>query len=114
MLEAEYQELNKFTIEASTAIAQYHDKLEDNLLTDKDKQYLIEKILAKIDIVLALTMNIRHQLLMQITTAPATIKIQLNQALSELKTTMDTAKTLSFNYTAIYHGTRDRIKGTLE
>jgi hypothetical protein len=43
-----------------------------------------------------------------------TIQIQINQHLSELKITQDTAKTLSFNFTAIYHGTRDKIKETLE
>lgn len=111
MLEAEYNELNQYTIKASKSIADYYDRLQD--LTDKDKQYVIEKILAELDIVLIFTMNIRHQLLQKIQTMPATMRIQLNQALSEIKTTADTAKTLSFNFTAIYHSTRDHIKGEL-
>lgn len=112
MLEAEYNELNKYTLEASKLIADYYDRLED--LTDKDKQYVIEKILAKIDIVLIFTMNIRHQLLQQLSTAPSTMKIQMSQSLSELKTTMETAKTLSFNFTAVYHGSRDHLKSVIE
>ena len=112
MFEAEYNELNKYTIEASTAIADYHDRLND--MSDSDKQYVIEKILAKLDIVLIFTMNIRHQILQQLNEMPATIRVQMNQALSELKTTMETAKTLSFNFTAVYHATRDKLKGTIE
>lgn len=112
MLEQEYNELNMYTLRASKTIADYYDRLEN--LTNKDKQYLIEKILAELDIVLAWTMNIRHQLLQQISTAPATVKIQMNQNLSELKTSMETAKTLSFNFTAVYHGIRDYVKGSIE
>lgn len=112
MLEAEYNELNKYTIEASKAIADYHDRLDD--LSDKDKLYVVEKILAKLDIVLIFTMNIRHQVLQQSNSMPATVRVQLNQALNELKTTMETAKTLSFNFTAVYHATRDKTKVTLE
>lgn len=112
MLEAEYAELNKYTYNASKTIADYYDRLES--LTDKDKQYIIEKVLAELDLILVLTMNIRHQILGQLHTAPGTIKIQLDKALSELKTTMETAKTMSFNFTAIYHGARDRIKETIE
>lgn len=108
MLEAEYNELNEYTIKASKTVADYYDRLSE--LTNKDKKYVIEKILSELDIVLLWTMNIRHQLLQQIQTAPGTIKIQMNQALSELKISMDTAKTLSFNFTAIYHGIRDDIK----
>lgn len=108
MLEAEYNELNKYTLSASQQVADYRDKIDE--LIDKDKKYRIEKILAELDIVLLWTANIRHQLLMQSTTMPATMKIQINQSLSELKTTMETAKTLSFNFTAIYHGIRDEIK----
>lgn len=111
MLEAEYKELNNFTLEASKAICDYHDRLDD--LTEKDKKYIIEKILAKLDIVLVFVMQIRHQLLQQINTVPATVRLQINQALSELKTTMETAKTLSFNYTAVYYSVRDAIKGDL-
>lgn len=112
MFDAEYNELNKYTIEASKEIARYHDRLEE--LSDKDKLYVIEKILAKLDIVLIFTMNIRHQILQQLDSMPATVRVQLNQAISELKTTADTAKTLSFNFTAVYHATRDKTKVTLE
>lgn len=112
MLEAEYNELNKYTIEASRAIADYHDRLDD--LSDKDKLYVVEKILAKLDIVLIFTMNIRHQVVQQLNSMPATVRVQLNQALNELKTTMETAKTLSFNFTAVYHATRDKTKVILE
>lgn len=111
MLEAEYQELNNFTLQASKAIAQYHDTLED--MTEKDKKYMIEKILAKLDVVLVFTMQIRHRLLQDYSTLPATMKLHVNQALSELKTTMETAKTLSFNFTAVYYSVRDAIKGDL-
>ena len=111
MLELEYEELNRYTLKSSETIANYYDRLSE--LTDKDRQYLIEKILAELDIILIFTMNIRHQLLMQLSNAPGTIKIQINQSLGELKTTMETAKTLSFNFTAIYHGTRDKIKEDL-
>lgn len=34
----------------------------------------------------------------------------MQQSLSELKITQDTAKTLSFNFTAVYHNSRDRVK----
>lgn len=111
MLEVEYNELNKFTLEASQCIAQYHDTLEN--MSEKDKRYMIEKILAKLDIVLIFTMQIRHQLLQQQDTMPATMRLQINQALGELKTTMETAKTLSFNFTAVYYSVRDAIKGEL-
>lgn len=112
MLEAEFNELNMYTLRASKAIADYYDRLET--LTDKDKLYIIEKVLAEVDIILAWTMNIRHQVLQQVNTAPATLKIQMNQSLNELKTTMETAKTISFNFTAIYHGIRDHVKGAIE
>lgn len=112
MLEAEYNELNIYTLKASKSIADYYDRLSN--LSDKDKQYVIEKILAELDIILVFTMNIRHQILSQLNTAPATIRIQLNQSLTELKTTMETAKTLSFNFTAVYHSTRDKIKETIK
>lgn len=112
MLENEYAELNTYTLKASQTVADYYDRLES--LTEKDKQYIIEKILAELDIVLLWTMNIRHQLLMQLSTAPGAYKIALNQALSELKITQDSAKTLSFNFTAIYHGARDHIKEGLD
>jgi hypothetical protein len=112
MFEAEYNELNIYTLKASKTVADYYDRHKE--LTNKDKKYIIEKVLAELDIILLWTMNIRHQILQQINTAPGTIKIQMNQALSELKTTMETAKTLSFNFTAIYHGIRDDIKETIE
>lgn len=112
MLEEEYNELNKYTIEASRAVADYHDRLDD--LSDKDKLYVVEKILAKLDIILIFTMNIRHQILEQMKSMPATVRVACSQALNELKTTMETAKTLSFNFTAVYHATRDKTKVTLE
>lgn len=108
MLEAEYNELNKYTLSASKMVADYKDAIDT--LTEKDKKYRIEKILAELDIILLWTANIRHQLLQQSSTMPATMKIQVNQSLNELKTTMETAKTLSFNFTAVYHGIRDDIK----
>lgn len=108
MLEAEYEELNRYTLKASKTVADYYDRYSE--LNDKDREYVIEKILAELDIILLWTMNIRHQLLIQLNTAPGTVKIAINQALSELKTTQDSAKTLSFNFTAVYHGARDRIK----
>lgn len=108
MLEAEYNELNKFTIQASEAIADYNDRFND--LTSKDKKYIIEKILAYLDIVLVFTMNIRHQILQQLATSPNAIRIQLNQHLSELKVTVETTKTLSFNYTTILNSIRDDLK----
>ena len=112
MLEAEYNELNKYTAKASVSIADYYDRLDS--LSETDRQYVIEKILAELDLILVLTMNVRHQILQQMNSMAATVRIQMSQALSELKTTMETAKTLSFNFTAIYHGSRDRSKGTLE
>lgn len=112
MLEAEFAELNNYVLDASKVIADYHDKLND--LTDKDKRYIIEKILAKVDIVLVFTMTLRHQLLQQLSSVPASTKIQMNQALNELKSTADTAKTLSFNFTAVYYSVRDAIKGAIE
>lgn len=111
MFEAEYNELNKYTLKASQSIANYYDKLPS--LTDKDKQYIIEKILAELDIILIFAMNIRHQMLNALANTPATIRIQITQHLNELKTTSETAKTLSFNFTAIYHSTRDKLKGEI-
>jgi len=111
MLEDEYRELNQYTIKASKTVADYYDRLSE--LTEKDKQYCIEKILAELDIVLIFTMNIRHQILQKLDSYPTTIRIQLNQSLSELKTTADTAKTLSFNFTTILNDIREKIKHQL-
>ena len=111
MLEAEYAELNKYTLKASETVARYYDSLES--LTKEDKKYIIEKILAELDIILLWTANIRHQLLQQTSISAATTKLVINQSLAELKVTMETAKTLSFNFTAIYHGIRDDIKNEI-
>lgn len=112
MLEAEFKELNNYVLDASKIIADYHDRLDD--MTDKDKRYVIEKILAKVDIVLVFTMSLRHQLLQQLSSVPASAKLQMNQALGELKSTAETAKTLSFNFTAVYYSVRDAIKSAIE
>lgn len=111
-MELEFNELNKYTLKASESVAKYYDNIES--YTKKDKQLIIEKILAELDIILLWTANLRHQLIQQSSTLPSSMKLSINQSLSELKTTMETAKTLSFNFTAIYHGTRDAIKGEIE
>ena len=108
MLEQEYNELNQYTIKASEAVADYYDRFDS--LTAKDKKYVIDKILSLLDIVLIFTMNIRHQLIVKLNNASASLRIQLNQHLVELKTTADTAKTLSFNFTTILNSTRDDLK----
>ena len=108
MLEAEYNELNNYVLKASQAVADYHDRLEN--MTNKDKKYVIEKILSYLDIVLIFTMNIRHQIILKLNSAPQSMRIQYNQHLTELKTTMETAKTLSFNFTTILNSIRDDIK----
>ena len=51
---------------------------------------------------------------MQLPTALATVKIQMNQTLSELRTTADSAKTLSFNLTTVLNSVRDKLKAVIE
>lgn len=110
MLEAEYAEINKYTLLASKTIAQYYDRLDENSLTDKDKQYIIEKILAQLDMVCVITMQIRNQLIEQSQNAPGAMQIAFNKAKDDIKQTFETAKVMSYNFTAIYYGTRDNAK----
>ena len=114
MLEKEYAEINKYTLLASKTIAQYYDRLEENSLTDKDKQYLIEKILAQLDMVCVITMQIRNQLVLDNQNVSGAMQIAVNKAKEDIKQTFETAKVMSYNFTAIYHGVRDTLKGTLE
>lgn len=111
MLEIEYQELNKYTLQASQSITSYYDNMDK--LNSKDKKYRFEKILAELDIVLVFTMNIRHQILQKLESMPPTVRIQMNQSLSELKTTVDTAKTLSFNFTTLLNDIREETRHQL-
>lgn len=114
MLEREYQEINKYTLLANRTIAQYYDRLDENTLTDKDRQYLIEKILAQLDMVCVITMQVRNQIILDYGTAPGSVQIAMNKVKDDLKQTFETAKVMSYNFTAIYHGTRDRIKGEIQ
>lgn len=114
MLENEYAEINKYTLLASKTIAQYYDRLEEDSLTDKDKQYIIEKILAQLDMVCVITMQIRNQIIEESQHAPGAMQIAFNKAKDDIKQTFETAKVMSYNFTAIYHGVRDNIKGAIE
>lgn len=113
MLENEYQEINKYTLLASKTIAQYYDRLEENSLSNKDKLYIIEKILAQLDMVCVITMQIRNQIVMDYQTAPGSVQIAINKAKDDLKQTFETAKVMSYNFTAVYHGIRDKEKNEL-
>lgn len=113
MIENEYQEINKYTLLASKTIAQYYDRLEGNSLTDKDKLYIIEKILAQLDMVCVITMQIRNQIILEYQNLPGSVQIAINKAKDDLKQTFETAKVMSYNFTAVYHGIRDKAKNEL-
>ena len=107
MFEDQLKSLQDLNAQATTAIITYYKGLDDS---PEDKLYNIERALANLDILIMYCIQVRNSIQTEIKTLPASSKRAAYDSLEELRIVQDSAKTVSYNLTAVMHSIRDLRK----